>query len=132
MDSLLIDLLEIKDLFFQINNCSMPIDEFIENNNLIFINQDKYSITTNKLIKQYVDKTYDYPDYIKQYFYDELDIKIFIGLIYRINSLKNLQNLQDYSHDEAIQFRAVRILNAGFNNKKIFIALLIKEFLNSK
>ena len=29
-------------------------------------------------------------------------------------------------------FRAVRILNAGFNDKKIFIALLIKEFLNSK
>ena len=31
-----------------------------------------------------------------------------------------------------ILFRAVRILNAGFNDKKIFIALLIKEFLNSK
>ena len=29
-------------------------------------------------------------------------------------------------------FRAVRILNASFNDKKIFIALLIKEFLNSK
>jgi hypothetical protein len=29
-------------------------------------------------------------------------------------------------------FRAVRILNGGFNDKKIFIALLIKEFLNSK
>ena len=29
-------------------------------------------------------------------------------------------------------FREVRILNAGFNDKKIFIDLLIKEFLNSK
>jgi hypothetical protein len=29
-------------------------------------------------------------------------------------------------------FRAVRILNAGFNDNNIFIALLIKEFLNSK
>jgi len=31
-----------------------------------------------------------------------------------------------------IGFRAVRILNAGLMTKKIFIALLIKEFLNSK
>jgi hypothetical protein len=31
-----------------------------------------------------------------------------------------------------VSFRAVRILNADFNDKKIFIALLIKEFLNSK
>ena len=29
-------------------------------------------------------------------------------------------------------FRSVRIVNASFNDKKIFIALLIKEFLNSK
>ena len=41
----------------------------------------------------------------------------------------------NYFYSETIlnnKFRAVRILNAGFNDKKILIALLIKEFLNSK
>jgi len=37
-----------------------------------------------------------------------------------------------YRMVEHKRFRAVRILNAGLMTKKIFIALLIKEFLNSK
>jgi len=51
---------------------------------------------------------------------------------------KNLQYFQksqifDFKqNNKSVSFRAVRILNAGFNDKKILIALLIKEFLNSK
>ena len=53
------------------------------------------------------------------------------------NSNKLLVFFNDMSYvgvtnNKFLAFRAVRILNAVFNDKKIFIALLIKEFLNSK
>ena len=120
MDSLLIDLSEINNLHHQMKTCLITNDNlkyFIENNDIELFDQ--------KVLKEYINKTYDYPDYIKQYFYDELDIKIFIGLIYRINSLKNLQNLQNYSHDEAIQFKTLLSCNKAYHINQAILKYIL-------
>jgi hypothetical protein len=120
MDSLLIDLSEINNLHHQIKTCLITNDDlkyFIENNDIELFDQ--------KVLKEYINKTYDYPDYIKQYFYDELDIKIFIGLIYRINSLKNLQNLQNYSQNDAIQFKTLLSCNKAYHINQAILKYIL-------